>query len=152
ALHNSLREEADRLETACRRADAECERKAAELQQSVESYTNRVNEALRGAGQASDRLEHLSAKLETLERQSLSSFQSQADDLLSRYADKLHQRSETILKDFDSRMHMPNRAMHLNPTMVFVIVAGLIVALAAVLGAYHREVGRELARLGQTME
>jgi hypothetical protein len=148
----NVRQGADRLVSGFENADPESERKLARIRELVQTQTDRIGEALRGAGQASDRLEHLSASVEALQQQKLSSFQSEADALLSRYVSQLHQRSETILKEIDSHARNARSSTGSNPAIGAIMVAGLAIALAVVLGSYHREIGRALGWLGQTMD
>jgi TPR repeat protein len=148
----NVQRDADRLMSDFESADPESERKLARIRELVQTQTDRIGEALRGAGQASDRLEHLSASVETLQQQKLRSFQSEADALLSRYISQLHQRSEAILKEIDSHASNARSSTGSNPAIGAIMVAGLAIALAVVLGSYHREVGRALGWLGQTMD
>jgi ElaB/YqjD/DUF883 family membrane-anchored ribosome-binding protein len=148
----NVRQDADRLVSGFENADPESERTPARIRELVQTQTDRIGEALRGAGQASDRLEHLSASVETLQQQKLSSFQSEADALLSRYISQLHQRSEAILKEIDSHARNARSSTGSNPAIGAIMVAGLAIALAVLLGSYHREIGRALGWLGQTMD
>jgi ElaB/YqjD/DUF883 family membrane-anchored ribosome-binding protein len=148
----NVQRDVDRLVSNFENADPESERTRARIRELVQTQTDRIGEALRGAGQASDRLEHLSASVETLQQQKLSSFQSQADALLSSYVSQLDQRSEAILKEIDSHARNARSSTGSNPAISAIMVAGLAIALAVVLGSYHREIGRALGWLGQTMD
>ena len=149
AFLRNVQRNADRLVSDFENADPESERKLARIRNLVQAHTDRIGEALRYAGQASDRLEHLSASVGTLQQQKLSSFQSQADALLSSYVSQLHERSEAILKEIDTHASNTRSSTGSNPAKGAIMVAGLALALAVVLGSYHREIGRAL--LGQTM-
>jgi hypothetical protein len=87
-------------------ADAakQSEQRGARLQESMQANTERMEGALTRAGEASERLEHLSARLETGQQQALTSFQSQVDDVLSLHRNELHRRSESIFEEIAGRI------------------------------------------------
>jgi len=150
ALMRNLGQEANHLLAARHKADAECERKLIELRELVQAETNLAKETLRGAAQASERLERLSAGIEGLQQEKLRYFQSQAEELLNRHAKELRRRSEGILEEIIGRTYIARSATRLNPATA-ILMAGLVVLLAAVLGSYHQEVGRSLTWLGQVI-
>jgi TPR repeat protein len=147
----SLQQEAERLVTALQKAGVESEVKLVAQQESAKALKDRIKEALRGAGQASERLEDITAALEILYQQKLSHFQSQADDLLNRHVSELDQRSKSLLEGINPRVRGPSASPY-DGILVAITVALLAVLLAVALFSYHREAGRAFTWLGQRME
>jgi len=92
-LHKTAEETANRSE-----------RHVAGLQESMQAHTARMEGALTRAGEASERLENFAARLETVQHQALSGFQSQVDDVLSLHRNELHRRSESIFEEIAARI------------------------------------------------
>jgi hypothetical protein len=108
ALASEFQQEAERLGGAFRQTAAEVgsqsEQKVAGLRESMRAHTERMEGALARAGEASERLENFSARLETVQQQALSGFQSQVDDVLSLHRNELHRRSESIFGEIAARI------------------------------------------------
>ena len=85
-------------------ASNQSDRHVARLQESIREHTERVEGTLARAGEASERLENLSARLETVQQQALTGFQSQVDDVLSLHRNELHRRSESIFEEIAARI------------------------------------------------
>ena len=107
-LLSQFHQEADRLAAALREAAAQAtsqsEQQLSGLRESFEKQTQRMEIALTRAGEASERVEHLSARLETVQQQALGGFQSQLDDVLSLHRNELHRRSESLFDEIAARI------------------------------------------------
>jgi hypothetical protein len=108
ALRSELQQESERQAEAVRQAAAnarsESEHHAAGLKDSMNTHTAQIESALARASEASERLEHFSTRLETVQQQALSGFQSQVDDVLSLHRNELHRRSESIFEEITARI------------------------------------------------
>ncbi len=108
ALTSELQRETERLGESFHEAAAEAakrsERHVAGLQESMQAHTERMEGVLTRAGEASERLENLSARFETVHQQALTGFQSQVDDVLSLHRNELHRRSESIFEEIAGRI------------------------------------------------
>jgi hypothetical protein len=108
SLVSKLQYEADRLRDDLREAAADAgtqsERHIAGLQESLQDPTARLEGALARAGEASDRLDNFSTRLETVQQQALTGFQSQVDDVLNLHRNELHRRSESIFEEIAARI------------------------------------------------
>jgi len=80
------------------------ERQARGLRESLQVQTARAEAAAARAAETSERLEQLAARLETVQEQALSRFQSQADDVLSLHRNELHRTSESLLEEISARI------------------------------------------------
>jgi hypothetical protein len=107
-LTSEFQRESARLSDAFHASAADAtnrsEQRVAGLHESVQAHTERVEGALSRAAEASERLENLSARLETGQQQALSGFQSQVDDVLSLHRNELHRRSESIFEEIAARI------------------------------------------------
>jgi hypothetical protein len=108
ALASEFHREAERLGGALHQAATDAGnqsgRHIAELQASTEAHAERLEGALTRAGEASERLENFSARLETVQQHALGGFQSQADDVLSVHRNELHRMSESIFDEIAARI------------------------------------------------
>ncbi len=89
-LRKELREEAEKQHSASR--------------ESLDSQLKRIEETLAQAKEATERLEQLPARIETVQHQAVADFQSQLDDVLSLHRNELHRRSETLFEEIHSRI------------------------------------------------
>lgn len=107
-LRASLQEEAERRAAEAREwlnnAAVEAERRTARLHSSAGEQSQQLESAIVRAVEATDRLEHFSARMDTTHRQALASFESQIDDVLTLHRNELHRRSETLLSEIDARI------------------------------------------------
>jgi hypothetical protein len=71
---------------------------------SVEEQAKQLEEKLAQAREATERLEQLPARIETVEQQAVNGFQAQLDDVLSLHRNELHRRSETLFEEIHSRI------------------------------------------------
>ena len=108
SLLSQFHQEADRLASALHEAashaTSQSEQQLAGVRESIEKQTERMEAALARAAEASERIEHLSARLETIQQHALSGFQSQVDDVLSLHRNELHRRSESIFDEIAARI------------------------------------------------
>jgi hypothetical protein len=74
------------------------------FRESVETQARRLEETLAQAKEATERLEQLPARIETVQQQAVSGFQSQLDDVLSLHRNELHRRSETLFEEIHARI------------------------------------------------
>jgi hypothetical protein len=103
-----LQQEAERLAGALREAATgaagQAEQQLSGLLESIQKQIERMETARVQASEASERLEHLSARLELVQQQALSGFQAQVDDVLSLHRNELHRRSESIFEEIAARI------------------------------------------------
>jgi hypothetical protein len=108
ALVSALQHEAERhskgLRQATEEAQAQSDQRHASLRESIQAQVEQVNGALARANETTERLDNFSARLETVQQQSLSGFQAQVDDVLSLHRNELHRRSESILEEIAARI------------------------------------------------
>jgi len=74
------------------------------VRETLETQTKRIEETLAQAKEATERLEQLPARIETVQQQAVSGFQSQLDDVLSLHRNELHRRSETLFEEIHARI------------------------------------------------
>src|SRR5579859_742215 len=107
-LVSQVQEEASRHATAAREsmsaAAAEAEQRMAGLRNTSQEQSQRLEAALGRAAESSERLEHLSSRVETAQSQALAGFESQIDDVLSLHRNELHRQSETLLEELNARI------------------------------------------------
>jgi hypothetical protein len=107
-LLSAFQQEAERLAVNMRTSAAELseksDRHAQGLRETLQTHTERAEAAASRAGETSERLEQLAARLETVQEHALSRFQSQADDVLSLHRNELHRRSESLLEELGARI------------------------------------------------
>lgn len=108
ALRAALQEDAAHLAAEVREwlsnAAAEAEQRTASLRSAADEQSRGLESTLVRAAESTGRLEHLSARLDTTQRQALAGFESQIDDVLSLHRNELHRRSETLLEEIDARI------------------------------------------------
>jgi Root hair defective 3 GTP-binding protein (RHD3) len=108
SLRSELQQEAERQAEAVRQAGSnsrnESEYHANALRDSLNAQAAQIEGAIGRAREASDRLENFSARLDTVQQQALSGFQSQVDDVLSLHRNELHRRSESIFDEVATRI------------------------------------------------
>jgi hypothetical protein len=107
------------IRSAQERVAADLNRHAQELQEQLEEENAKQSEMARGelearakqleetlaqAKEATERLEQLPARIETVRQQAVSGFQSQLDDVLSLHRNELHRRSETLFEEIHARI------------------------------------------------
>ncbi len=105
---NSLQEEAAKqtasVHESMASAAAEAEQRLGGLRNSLQEQSQWLEAALGRAAESTERLEHFSARAETAQRQALSGFESQMDDVLSLHRNELHRQSETLLEELNARI------------------------------------------------
>jgi hypothetical protein len=85
-------------------AAEETGKQSTEFRELVEAQTKSLQETLAQAREATERLEQLPARIETVQQQAVAGFQSQLDDVLSLHRNELHRRSETLFEEIHSRI------------------------------------------------
>ena len=108
SLVSQVQEEASRHASAAREsisaAAAEAEERIAGLRNTLQEQSQSLESALGRAAESSERLERLSSRIETAERQALAGFETQIDDVLSLHRNELHRQSETLLEELNARI------------------------------------------------
>ncbi len=74
------------------------------VRESLEAEAKRLEETLVQAREATERLEQLPTRIETVQQQAVAGFQSQLDDVLSLHRNELHRRSETLFEEIHTRI------------------------------------------------
>ena len=107
-LRNSLQEQVERQTATVRESlsgvTSETEQRISGLRNSLQEQSQWLEAALGRAAEATERLEHYSARTETAQRQALAGFESQVDDVLSLHRNELHRQSETLLEEINARI------------------------------------------------
>src|SRR5271169_4440980 len=87
-----------------KQVEEEGSKQSGAVRESLEAQTKRLEETLVQAKEATERLEQLPARIETVQQQAVTGFQSQLDDVLSLHRNELHRRSETLFEEIHSRI------------------------------------------------
>jgi hypothetical protein len=87
-----------------RQVEEEGSRQSGAVRESLEAQTKRLEETLAQAKEATERLQQLPSRIETVQQQAVSGFQSQLDDVLSLHRNELHRRSETLFEEIHARI------------------------------------------------
>ncbi len=74
------------------------------VRESLEVQAKRLDASLAQVREATERLEQLPARIETVQHQAVAEFQSQLDDVLSLHRNELHRRSETLFEEIHARI------------------------------------------------
>ena len=82
----------------------ESEKQGAALRQTLEARAQQLEETLARANQATEKLEHYAQRIETVQQQALSGFQSQLDDVLSLHRNELHRQSGSLFEEIHGRI------------------------------------------------
>jgi hypothetical protein len=85
-------------------AEEESAKQSEAAREALEAEAKRLEERLAQAREATERLEQLPARIETVQQQAVGGFQSQLDDVLSLHRNELHRRSETLFEEIHSRI------------------------------------------------
>jgi hypothetical protein len=107
-LQQQIQSEAERHATALREAavglQSEAEQRLAGLRESLQGEATRLETSLTSAQGSLQQLERYPSQLSEIERQSLSDFQSQLDDVLMLHRNELHRRSEALFEELNGRI------------------------------------------------
>ncbi len=87
-----------------KQVEEEGSRQNISVRETMEAEKKRLEETLAQAKQATERLEQLPARIETVQQQAVTAFQSQLDDVLSIHRNELHRRSETLFEEIHGRI------------------------------------------------
>jgi hypothetical protein len=82
----------------------ESEKQSEGLRESLAATAQQLEETLARANQANERLENQSGRMETVQQQALSGFQSQLDDVLSLHRNELHRQSGSLFEEIQGRI------------------------------------------------
>ena len=93
-----------RTEQMRERVEEEGSKQKRALRESLEEEVKRLEEQLQHAKEATERLEQLPTRIETVQQQAVGGFQSQLDDVLSLHRNELHRRSETLFEEIHARI------------------------------------------------
>jgi len=75
------------------------------LRETLAEQAKHLEETLGRAKEATERLEQIAPRIETVQRQALDGFQGQLDDVLSLHRNELHRRSENLFEEIHGRIH-----------------------------------------------
>jgi myosin heavy subunit len=87
-----------------KQAEEESSKQSSAVQEAVEAQTKRLEETVAQAKEAAERLEQFPARIETVQQQAVSRFQSQLDDVLELHRNELQRRSETLFEEIHARI------------------------------------------------
>jgi len=87
-----------------RQLEEEGAKQSAALREALEAQSKKVEETLAKTKEAADRLEQYPGRIETVQHQAVSGFQTQLDDVLSIHRNELHRRSEMLFEEIHSRI------------------------------------------------
>ena len=108
ALLTEFRQEIERVTAAFKETTAqalsESEQRWNTLRDPAREQAERIEAALSRAAETSERLDHLSARIDTVQQHALTGFQSQADDVLNLHRNELHRRSESMFEEINARI------------------------------------------------
>jgi hypothetical protein len=76
----------------------------AALRESLAEQAKHLEETLGRAKEATERLEQIAPRIETVQQQALGGFQSQLDDVLTLHRNELHRRSENLFEEIHGRI------------------------------------------------
>jgi hypothetical protein len=109
AILNRIQQEAERATAQFREAAsaavAESEQRLLGIRDSGQTQAERLEEALRSAGETLGRLENFSERVADAQQHALVGFQSQLDDVLTLHRNELHRRSESLFEEINARIH-----------------------------------------------
>jgi hypothetical protein len=109
AIMDRIQRETERATAQFREAAsatvAESEQRLLGIRDSGQTQAERLEEALRGAGETLGRLENFPERVEDARQHALVGFQSQLDDVLTLHRNELHRRSESLFEELNARIH-----------------------------------------------
>jgi hypothetical protein len=82
----------------------EVEQKSAAQLEMIAARSRQLEETLQRASQATEKLEHYAGRIDTVQQQALSGFQSQLDDVLSLHRNELHRQSDSLFEEIHTRI------------------------------------------------
>jgi hypothetical protein len=87
-----------------KQVEEEAGRHSNSLRESFDAQTKQLQETLAQAKDATERLEQFPSRIESIQQQELTGFQSQLDDVLTLHRNELHRRSEILFEEIHSRI------------------------------------------------
>jgi hypothetical protein len=107
-LITRLQEEMAHHATAVREsaasAAADTEQRIAALRGALEEQSQRLEAALEGARESSERIENHALQIEDAKHQALAGFQAQLEDVLNLHGNELHRRSGSLIEEINERI------------------------------------------------
>jgi hypothetical protein len=82
----------------------EGQQQGSSLREDSEAQAKKLEDILARAVEASTNLEHYASRMETVQQQAVTGFQSQLDDVLSVHRNELHRRSDSLFEEINSRI------------------------------------------------
>jgi len=82
----------------------ESEAQSSSVTQSLGEQRRQLEETLARANQATERLEQYASRVEAVQQQAISGFQSQLDDVLSLHRNELHRQSDNLFEEIHARI------------------------------------------------
>jgi len=79
-------------------------KQSASVREAMEAHARQLEDVVARASTASERLEEHTARIETLQQQAVTAFQSQLDNVLNLHRDELHRRSEILFEEIHARI------------------------------------------------
>ena len=79
-------------------------RQTAAVRETLQIQAQKLEETLARTKEVADRLEQYPSRIETVQHQAVSGFQSQLDDVLSIHRNELHRRSESLFEEIHTRI------------------------------------------------
>ena len=94
----------EQAQTLRQELQQESEAQSLSVTQSLTEKTRQLEETLARANQATERLEQYASRIEAVQQQAISGFQSQLDDVLSLHRNELHRQSDNLLEEIHARI------------------------------------------------
>ena len=80
------------------------QKQSAAVQAVLEAQSKQLEDTLARANQASERLEQFASRIEAVQQQAITGFQSQLDDVLTLHRNELHRQSGNLVEEFHKRI------------------------------------------------
>jgi hypothetical protein len=80
-------------------------KQSAAAQAALEAQSKLLEDTLERANQATERLEQFAGRVETVQQQAITGFQSQLDDVLTLHRNELHRQSGNLFEEIHKRIH-----------------------------------------------
>src|SRR5215470_17936871 len=94
----------EQAQTLRQELQQESEAQSLSVTQSLTEKTRQLEETLARANQATERLEQYASRIEAVQQQAISGFQSQLDDVLSLHRNELHRQSDSLFEEIHTRI------------------------------------------------
>jgi hypothetical protein len=91
-------------EELCKQLEEKAARQSATVRENLETQAQKLEETLARTKEVAERLEQYPGRIETVQHQAVSGFQSQLDDVLTIHRNELHRRSESLFEEIHTRI------------------------------------------------